>query len=360
MAVHKINIDDFIIETSTSISASLRSSIIIDVRSPAEFEHAHIPSALNIPLFDNEQRAMIGTTYKKQSREAAIKAGLPLFGNKMLPMIESVEAWIKDRQKENDVSKPTIYVHCWRGGMRSAAVAWLLDLYGYKVIQLTGGYKAYRNWVLAQFSIPYSLKVVGGYTGSGKTEILHALQEKNYAVIDLEGIAHHKGSAYGAIGQLPQPSQEMFENLLAEKLLEVNKKQKSIWIEDESQRIGTVLIPTPLFHLMRNSTCYFMTIPFEQRLNFIVEGYGSFDQKSLIEATMRIQKRLGGLETKTAVDFITAGALKEAFSILLKYYDKWYEKNTKKEVLPTIELIPVSSEIVDPIHNAQLLEKLSE
>jgi tRNA 2-selenouridine synthase len=359
MAVQKIDIDNFIIETSASIGSSLRSSITIDVRSPAEFEHAHIPHALNLPLFDNEQRALIGTTYKKQSREAAIKVGLPLFGNKMLPMIETVEAWIKDRQKENDLTKPTIYVHCWRGGMRSAAVAWLLDLYGYKVIQLTGGYKAYRNWVLAQFTIPYSLKVLGGYTGSGKTEILHALQEKNYAVIDLEGLAHHKGSAYGAIGQLPQPSQEMFENIVAEKLLEVNKKQKSIWIEDESQRIGTVLIPTPLFHLMRNSTCYFMTIPFEQRLNFIVEGYGSFDQKSLIEATMRIQKRLGGLETKTAIDFITAGALKEAFSILLKYYDKWYEKNTKNEVLPTIELIPVSSEIVDPVHNASLLEKLN-
>ena len=359
MAVQKIDIDNFIIETSASIGSSLRSSITIDVRSPAEFEHAHIPHALNLPLFDNEQRALIGTTYKKQSREAAIKAGLPLFGTKMLPMIETVEAWIKDRQKENDLTKPTIYVHCWRGGMRSAAVAWLLDLYGYKVIQLTGGYKAYRNWVLAQFTIPYSLKVLGGYTGSGKTEILHALQEKNYAVIDLEGLAHHKGSAYGAIGQLPQPSQEMFENLLAEKLLEVNKKQKSIWIEDESQRIGTVLIPTPLFHLMRNSTCYFMTIPFEQRLNFIVEGYGSFDQKSLIEATMRIQKRLGGLETKTAIDFITAGALKEAFSILLKYYDKWYEKNAKNEVLPTIELIPVSSETVDPVHNASLLEKLN-
>ncbi|MEY3056676.1 MAG: hypothetical protein RLZZ614_1221 [Bacteroidota bacterium] len=359
MAVQKIDIDNFIIETSASIGSSLRSSITIDVRSPAEFEHAHIPHALNLPLFDNEQRALIGTTYKKQSREAAIKVGLPLFGNKMLPMIETVEAWIKDRQKENDLTKPTIYVHCWRGGMRSAAVAWLLDLYGYKVIQLTGGYKAYRNWVLAQFTIPYSLKVLGGYTGSGKTEILHALQEKNYAVIDLEGLAHHKGSAYGAIGQLPQPSQEMFENIVAEKLLEVNKKQKSIWIEDESQRIGTVLIPTPLFHLMRNSTCYFMTIPFEQRLNFIVEGYGSFDQKSLIEATMRIQKRLGGLETKTAIDFITAGALKEAFSILLKYYDKWYEKNAKNEVVTTIELIPVSSEIVDPVHNASLLEKLN-
>lgn len=356
MAVQKIDIDDFILETSASIG----SSIIIDVRSPAEFEHAHIPSALNLPLFDNEQRAMIGTTYKKQSREAAIKAGLPLFGNKMLAMVETVESWIAAAQKDNDLTKPTIYVHCWRGGMRSAAMAWLLDLYGYKVIQLTGGYKAYRNWVLTQFTIPYSLKVLGGYTGSGKTEILQALDKRNYAVIDLEGLAHHKGSAYGAIGQLPQPSQEMFENILATKLWEVNKNNKPIWIEDESQRIGTVLIPTPLFHLMRNSTCYFMTIPFEQRLAFIVEGYGKFDAQSLIEATERIQKRLGGLETKNAVAHIMQGELKEAFSILLKYYDKWYEKNAKNEVLPKIELIPVSSEMVDPAHNASLLEKFNE
>jgi len=356
MGIQKMNIDNFILETNASIG----SSIIIDVRSPAEFEHAHIPTALNLPLFNNEERAFIGTTYKKQSREAAIKAGLPLFGTKMLSMIETAESCIKNKQKENDLTKPSIYVHCWRGGMRSAAVAWLLDLYGYKVIQLTGGYKAYRNWVLEQFTITYPLKVLGGYTGSGKTEILQALQEKNYAVIDLEGLAHHKGSAYGAIGQLPQPSQEMFENILADKLFEVNKKQKSIWIEDESQRIGKVLIPTPLFHLMRNSTCYFMTIPFEQRLAFIVQGYGKFDAQSLIEATERIQKRLGGLETKNAVAHIMQGELKEAFSILLKYYDKWYEKNAKNEVVPKIKLIPVSSEIVDPNNNAHLLEKLSE
>ena len=353
MAVQKINIDDFIMEAGSSIG----SSIIIDVRSPAEYEHAHIPAALNLPLFDNEERAMIGTTYKKQSREAAIKAGLPLFGNKMLSMIETVESWISTAQKDKDLTKPTLYVHCWRGGMRSAAVAWLLDLYGYKVIQLTGGYKAYRNWVLAQFNIPYTLKVLGGFTGSGKTEILHALQNKNYPVIDLEGLAHHKGSAFGAIGQLPQPSQEMFENILAKKLWEVNKNKNSIWIEDESQRIGTVLIPTPLFHLMRNSTCYFMTIPFEQRLAFILEGYGKFDAQSLIEATERIQKRLGGLETKNAVAHIMQGELKEAFSILLKYYDKWYEKNAQNQVLPKVELISVLSEIVDPNYNASLLEK---
>lgn len=353
MAVQKININDFIMEAGSSIG----SNIIIDVRSPAEYEHAHIPAALNLPLFDNDERAMIGTTYKKQSREAAIKAGLPLFGNKMLSMIETVETWIAATQKDNNLTKPTLFVHCWRGGMRSAAVAWLLDLYGYKVVQLTGGYKAYRNWVLEQFTIPYSLKVLGGYTGSGKTEILQALQEKNYAVIDLEGIAHHKGSAFGAIGQLPQPSQEMFENILAKKLFEVNKNNRPIWIEDESQRIGTVLIPTPLFHLMRNSTCYFMKIPFEQRLAFILEGYGKFDAQSLIEATERIQKRLGGLETKNAVAHIMQGELKEAFSILLKYYDKWYEKNAQNQVLPKVELIPVLSEIVDPNYNASLLEK---
>ena len=360
MAVQKINMEDFIMEAGSSIGSSFLSSIIIDVRSPAEYEHAHIPGALNLPLFDNDERAMIGTTYKKQSREAAIKAGLPLFGNKMLPMIETVESWMAAAQKENHLTKPTLYVHCWRGGMRSAAVAWLLDLYGYKVIQLTGGYKAYRNWVLEQFTIAYPLKVLGGYTGSGKTEILHALQEKNYSVIDLEGLAHHKGSAFGAIGQLAQPSQEMFENILAKKLFEVNKNKKPIWIEDESQRIGTVLIPTPLFHLMRNSTCYFMTIPFEQRLLFILEGYGKFDQQSLIEATERIQKRLGGLETKNAVAHIMQGELKEAFSILLKYYDKWYEKNAQNQVLPKVELIPVLSEMVDPEHNASLLEKFNE
>jgi tRNA 2-selenouridine synthase len=352
MAVQKINIEDFISQAATAI--------IIDVRSPAEFDHAHIPSALNLPLFSNEERAMIGTTYKKQSREAAIKAGLPLFGSKMLPMIEKVENWISTSEKKKDTTKPTLYIHCWRGGMRSAAVAWLLDLYGYKVVQLTGGYKAYRNWVLAQFTIPYNLKVLGGFTGSGKTEILHELQKRKHAVIDLEGLAHHKGSAFGAIGQLEQPSQEMFENIVAKNLVEQNSKNKSIWIEDESQRIGTVLIPTPLFHLMRNSKCYFLTIPFEQRLNFILEGYGKFDKQSLMDATLRIQKRLGGLETKTAINHIIEGEFKEAFAILLKYYDKWYEKNAQNQVLPKIELIPVRSEKVDPLFNASIVENINE
>jgi tRNA 2-selenouridine synthase len=350
MAVQKITIDKFIVDSTTAL--------IVDVRSPAEFEQAHIPTALNLPLFNNEERAMIGTTYKKQSRTAAIKAALPLFGNKMLGMIELVEGWINEKQIMGATAKPVIYVHCWRGGMRSAAVAWLLDLYGYKVIQLTGGYKAYRNWVLAQFSLSYPLKVLGGYTGSGKTEILHELKKRKHRVIDLEGIAHHKGSAYGAIGQAKQPSQEMFENLLAQSLLEENKNNSPIWLEDESQRIGTVMIPTALFQSLRNSNCYFLTIPFEERLNFIVEGYGKFDKESLLEATLRIQKRLGGLETKNTINFIEVGAFKEAFCILLKYYDKWYEKNTKNQTLPKVVLIPIISEKVDPLLNADLIVKI--
>ena len=153
MAVQKIDIDDFIIQAPNFL--------IIDVRSPGEFEHAHIVSALNLPLFTNEERAIIGTTYKKQSREEAIKVGLPLFGTKLLPMIETVEKWVSEKQQGANTIKPTILIHCWRGGMRSAAVAWLLDLYGFKVYQLTGGYKAYRNWVLNQFIKEYPIKVLG-------------------------------------------------------------------------------------------------------------------------------------------------------------------------------------------------------
>jgi len=350
MPVQKINIDDFITQAAFAL--------IIDVRSPGEFEHAHIISAMNLPLFSNEERAIIGTTYKKQSREEAIKVGLPLFGNKLLPMIETVEAWVSEKQKMNDGIKPAIFVHCWRGGMRSAAVAWLLDLYGFKVFQLTGGYKAYRNWVLAQFIKPYPIKVLGGYTGSGKTEILDVLKKRNHEVIDLEGLAHHKGSAFGAIGQLVQPSQEMFENKLADALYHTNSDQKTLWVEDESQRIGLVIIPVEFLKQMRNSVCHFLVIPFEERLQFIIEGYGEFEIQSLIEATLRIEKRLGGLETKNAIQFFNENKIKDAFAILLKYYDKWYEKNALSTSINKLAVQSIPSDKVDAEKNALLLEKI--
>lgn len=347
MAIQKINIDELINQLSNLL--------IIDVRSPGEFDHAHIVSALNLPLFTNEERAIIGTTYKKQSREAAIKVGLPIFGNKLLPMIETVEKWLSEKNKDENNSRPPILVHCWRGGMRSDAVAWLLDLFGFNVYKLVGGYKAYRNWVLNQFIKEYPIKVLGGFTGSGKTEIIHALQQRNNTVIDLEGLANHKGSAFGAIGQLAQPSQEMFENKLATALFQ-NKTNEAFWVEDESQRIGLVMIPTPFFIQMRNSVCHFIIIPFEERLKFIIKGYGGFEVQQLIDATMRIQKRLGGLDTKNALQFLNENNIEAAFTILLKYYDRWYEKNTLNATPPKILVQQFTADKVDPINNAILVE----
>ena len=344
-------------KTGEGIFENLSNYLIIDVRSPDEYAHAHIPNAFSLPLFSNEERAEIGTTYKQQSREAAIKLGLPFFGNKMPNMIEQVEGWAAIYEKTNG-NKPTILVHCWRGGMRSAAVAWLLDLYGFKIEQLSGGYKAYRNWVLAQFEKNYSMKVLGGYTGSGKTEILLQLQKSKIPVIDLEGLANHKGSAFGALGQNEQASQEQFENNLAKTLLNISSQHPYFWIEDESQRIGTNMLPITFFKNMRNSICYFIDIPFDARLQFITQAYGKFAVADLIAATLRIQKRLGGLETKTAVNCLVENNIEAAFTILLKYYDKVYLKNIETAAIPKLKIEKLEAPGVNPIENAGLFMHL--
>ncbi len=344
-------------KTGEGIFENLSNYLIIDVRSPGEYAHAHIPNAFSLPLFTDEERAAIGTTYKQESREAAIKLGLPFFGTKMQNMIEQVEGWAANYEKTNG-KKPIILIHCWRGGMRSAAVAWLLDLYGLKTEQLTGGYKAYRNWVLAQFEKDYSMKVLGGFTGSGKTEILLQLQKSKLPVIDLEGLANHKGSAFGALGQNAQASQEQFENNLARALLNISSQHPYFWIEDESQRIGTNMLPITFFKNMRNSICYFIDIPFDARLQFIAQAYGKFAVADLIAATLRIQKRLGGLETKTAVNLLVENNIEGAFSILLKYYDKVYLKNLEAAAIPKFKTEKIVASEVHSIHNAGLLMHL--
>ena len=347
MAIQKITVEEF-------VQLSLVHPVF-DVRSEAEFSHAHIPGAFNLPLFNNEERAVVGTIYKQSSRELAIKKGLEYFGPKMKDMVVFVEKTMAKINRENK----TVLVHCWRGGMRSAGVAWLLDLYGFKVFTLVGGYKAFRNWVLQQFEKKIDFKILGGYTGSGKTIVLSALKEKGAAVIDLEGLAGHKGSAFGNIGLPKQPSQEMFENKLAVAIESTNSTfpNQSIWLEDESQRIGTVNIPQPLWNHIRSCPVYFLDIPFEARLDYLVATYGILDKTELEEATKRIQKRLGGLETKQALEFLEANNLKECFSILLKYYDKLYSKglNNRPEPKPTVNSIP--SVVVEDKANADLLLK---
>lgn len=331
---------------------------VLDVRSPLEYAHAHIPGAYSLPLFSDEERKIIGTSYKQESREKAIKYGLDYFGVKMRAMVEAAEEISKGFKPGTTTNNKTqtsnsLIVHCWRGGMRSSAVAWLLSFYGFEVFLLEGGYKSYRNWVLGQFEKEYQLKILGGYTGSAKTETLHALKKSGQAVIDLEGLANHKGSAFGALGQPPQPSQEMFENLLA------NSLQKNIehdfWLEDESQRIGVLNIPHSFWKTMRTKPVYFLNIPFEKRLEHITAGYGSIEKEHLVNAIIRIKKRLGPLETKTAIGFLVEDNVKECFRVLLHYYDKTYSKalENRENLAALINTIECNN--IEPAFNTQKL-----
>jgi tRNA 2-selenouridine synthase len=311
--------------TITELVDMLDEVPVFDVRSPGEYNHAHIPGAYSLPLFNDEERAVVGTAYKQKGKQPAIKIGLDYFGIKMKAMVEEVESIMQSISPQ----QKKIIVHCWRGGMRSAGVAWLLDLYGYEVHTIVGGYKSFRGWTIKQFEQEHSFHVLGGYTGSGKTYVLKALSEKGKPTIDFEGLANHKGSAFGAIGMPEQPTQEMFENKLA---LCLHKQRvlfpgQSVWIEDESQRIGGINIPHNLWATIRKQPVYFIDIPFSERLKHIVSEYGSLETEKLIIAVSRIQKRYGPNETKTTIQDLSEGKIESAFSQLLKYYDKAYEKS---------------------------------
>jgi len=368
MAVQKITIEQFL--------ELAKQYPVLDVRSPGEYLHAHIPGAYSLPLFTDEERKVVGTAYKQESREKAIKIGLDYFGTRMRKMVEEVESLLHSLKtgagNKEPANQQTILVHCWRGGMRSAGVAWLLDLYGFKIYTLAGGYKMYRQWARAQFEKKYNFTILGGYTGSGKTLVLYELKRLGKAVIDLEGLANHKGSAFGAFGEKPQPSQEMFENLLAGELAAVSHQLREqqvegsslkdnagpVFMEDESQRIGLLNIPTDLWNTMRNSRVCFIDIPFEERLEYLTEEYGKFEKEKLVNAVIRIQKRLGGLETKTAVNYLLENNHKECFRVLLKYYDKWYGKALlNRENLPALlNKIACSSVDVKTITNTLINE----
>lgn len=344
------------IETFLELS---RNFPVLDVRSPSEFLHAHIPNAFSLPLFTDDQRKIIGTAYKKQSRKIAVEIGLNYFSERMKSIQKETTKVLEEVASTSD--HPSLLVHCWRGGMRSETVAWLLNLYGYQVYVLKGGYKAYRRWTLKQVEKQYNFHILGGYTGSGKTEVLKEMKKEGRAVIDLEGLANHRGSSFGSLGQEPQPSQEMFENLLALELWkqsngsqnhqmanpEAPSQEQVIWLEDESRHIGSVGFPPAFWEQMQRSPLYFMDVPFEERVNFIVQTYGRFDKDKLELRILNIQKRLGGLDTKNALQFLEKGDLKACFEILIRYYDKLYGNGLKKRENSNTELNKVPCESVN-------------
>jgi len=287
---------------------------VIDVRSPAEFEYGRIPGAINIPLFENEERAVIGTLYKQKGKELAIKRGLEIVGPKMRRMVEAAEAL---RYQEG------LLVHCWRGGMRSGSVAWLFQTYGLPVFTLNGGYKSFRAHVLEQFEIPLRLMIITGPTGSGKTELLGALKESGEQVIDLEGLAHHKGSVFGELGQVAQPSSEHFQNELFWELRNLDLA-KTIWLEDESIGIGKVMIPEPFWRQMGKSPRVHFRMDRHVRISRLVREYGSFPSEVLEAKINLLEKRLGGQHAKEAVIALRDGNVAAVADKLLVYYDKAY------------------------------------
>ena len=336
-----IQIEEFI--------ALLDSYPILDVRTPAEFERGNIPRANNLPLFSNDERKIIGTIYKQQGRQPAILKGLELVGPKMKELVEAATKISNSPPFFKEGAGPartypfdtggggqvTFLIHCWRGGMRSSSVAWLLELYGAKVYVLKGGYKSFRKFVLNTFQEQRKLLILGGRTGSGKTLVLKELGNVGEQILDLEKLANHKGSSFGSLGEEKQPTQEQFENELAMCFRKADR-EKPLWLEDESRMIGNKVIPGGLWLQMRSSKVIYLDIPFEERANYLTELYGKYSSEDLIAAIERIKKRLGPQHAKAAIEHIYLGELKKACEIILLYYDKTYHHATSKRAQGTI------------------------
>lgn len=321
---------------------------LVDVRAPKEFAEGHIPGAVNIPLFSDAERADVGIRYKNNGNESAVLLGLELVGPKLADFA---------RQAKKLAPRKEILVHCWRGGMRSKSMAWLFETAGLKARILDGGYKAYRRFIRGQFSMPSKMIILGGYTGSGKTDILRELQKQGEQFLDLEGISHHKGSAFGQLGQEEPPTSEQFENNLADdwRKFDLNK---TIWIEDESRMLGWCGIPEPLFQKMRNSLLLKIVVPKKEREKRLVKEYGKFDKEVLRQSLNKITDRLGGLAYKQANEALESGDMTRVADITLFYYDKAYQHGNASRDSKQIIEIPVEKD--NPVKTAVMLRQYVE
>jgi len=288
---------------------------IFDVRSPLEYKQGHIPGAINLPLFTDEERALVGTCYKKVGQKAAIELGVQLVGPQLHGLLTLAKSHMTD-------AYPT-RIYCFRGGMRSGFVSWFFNFVGYTSITLKGGYKAFRRFVLDKVNGPCQLQVLGGFTGSGKTQLLETWRHSGKQIIDLEALANHRGSAFGLSYGDSQPTTEHFENRLAICLAALDMNQ-IIWVEDESRQIGNCTIPNGFFDAMKTAPLTFLECPIEQRIENIIQMYGSYPPEYLMNCTEKIKKKLGSEKTLSVLQHIREGSLHEAVKHLLEYYDKSY------------------------------------
>lgn len=304
--IQRVSISEFLLQSAEHL--------IIDVRSPLEFLQGRIPGAQNIALFSDDERAVVGTLYKQAGKQQAILQGLQVVGPKLATFVEVVQ---------NLTNKKTVFVYCWRGGMRSSSFAWLLNLSGFDVFVLESGYKAYRNFAIEQFSKPLQLMVLSGKTGTGKTKLLHEYRAQGKQVIDLEGLACHKGSVFGGIGQR-QPTQEQFENDLA-CLIASFDVQQQIWIEDESRHVGKIMIPVGLWEQKIAAPIQLMEKSKEERIALLMHEYTNCSNQDLQLAVLNLQKHLGSQRCLQAQQLLEQNNRMEFCVMLLDHYDRAYE-----------------------------------
>lgn len=344
--VKSLQVEEYLEKSEASGLITAINHKLIDVRTPSEFNQGHIPGSKNIPLFNDSERVVIGTIYKQQGKQAAVAKGLELIGPRMNEIIQNCTSMTTEN---------TLFIHCWRGGMRSCSVAWLLDLYGLNIFTLKGGYKAFRRFVFSAFAEKRTIKILGGRTGSSKTKVLHGLSEMGEQMIDLEKLADHKGSSFGALGEQEPSTQEQFENQLSIELKKSNPA-KATWLEDESRLIGKKVIPQSLWNQMREAEVIYLDIPFAERAQYFTREYGKFSKTELSEAITRISRRLGSEQTKNALAALAEDNLQTVCEICLRYYDKSYDHNLnqrdpttiKKYVFEKIDAEAMAEKITSP------------
>ncbi len=293
---------------------------VVDVRSEGEYAEGHIRGTANIPLLNDAERVVVGTTYKQQGQLEAIHEGFRLVGPRLLSMVTAAEDLANGKE---------VIVHCWRGGMRSANFSKFIGMAGVKSRVLDGGYKAYRQAAMQSFREPLKMITVTGCTGSGKSDVLRELERQGEQVVDLEALAHHKGSAFGGLLQLPQPTTEQFQNDLYEQLLTLDHGRR-VWVEDESIAIGKIFLPSDFWAQLHGSPLVRMEVPKDVRVARLVDEYGPADREEFLAIMAKISKKLGGQNFLQARERLLANDMTSVIDILLTYYDKAYVKSMDK------------------------------
>jgi tRNA 2-selenouridine synthase len=309
-------------EKITFTPALLASHSIIDVRTQLEFAEDHLPGAINVPILNNEERVEVGTIYKQVGPQQARQRGLELTCSRFGAMVAEIAAHAAGRP---------ILVYCWRGGLRSLSMAILLEMSGYQVAQLFGGYKAFRGEVIKYFEAfapPAPLIVMHGMTGIGKTTFINGLNQSHWTSIDLEGLACHRGSAFGEVGLYQTLSQKRFETQLWDEFQRATSG-RPIVIEGESPRIGRIALPGNLYEVMAASCKVWCVASLETRVQRLAVEYAREEyREAMAQALERIRKKLGGQRHAELAGLLAAWDVEGLGRGLIEYYyDKLYYKH---------------------------------